>query len=78
MMRVRTWFKISGRSVVPQKGKHFHFDHLCTFVCHGEHTSFVKSEEYRELFDLTGHPVRIIFIDMFNDIEWWTLLNESK
>ena len=32
MMRARTWFKISGRLLVPKKSTHFHLDHLCTFV----------------------------------------------
>ena len=34
MMRARTWFKISSRSVVPKKkARIFHLDHFCTFVC---------------------------------------------
>ena len=33
MMRARTWYKMSSRSVVPRKSTHFHLDHLGTFVC---------------------------------------------
>ena len=36
MMRTRTWFKISSRSVVPKKSTHFHleaWEQICAPIC---------------------------------------------